>query len=54
MLWHLRKVPNISRAFDMLASKDIIKKGVFDNILDNTKSQVTVTLGIGINRPTLN
>lgn len=38
MLWHLREVPNISRAFDVLAGKGIIKKGVFDNILDNTKS----------------
>jgi len=38
MLWHLRKAPNISRALDMLASKGIVKEGVFDDILDNTKS----------------
>lgn len=54
MLWHLREVPNISRAFDVLAGKGIIKEGVFDNILDNTKPQVIVALGVGVNRPALN
>jgi hypothetical protein len=54
MFWHLREVPNISRAFDVLAGKGIIKEGVFDNILDNTKSQVIIALGVGVNRPALN
>lgn len=48
--WDLCEILNVSGAFDVLTSKCIIEKSIFENILNKAKTQVIVPLCVGENR----
>lgn len=46
----LCEVPNVSGACDILTGKRIVEKGILENILNNTKTQVIVPFCVSENR----
>lgn len=50
MLRDLCEAPNVSGTFNMLTGKRLVEKGIFKDILNNTKAQVIVPFCVGENR----